>query len=197
MSNQQAEYFHQKYGMTKTHSAVVDAMAHVAPCKVLDLGCGQGRNALYLALLGFDATASDYNPGGLGSLQAMAEAEGLKVRTEVYDMNQAAIDEQYDFIVATVVFMFLNAERVPDIIANMQEQTSAGGYNLIVSAMDTLDYPCHMPFSFTFKENELREYYKDWELLVYKEEIGSMHARDAQGNPIQLKFVTMLAKKPE
>ena len=31
--------------------------------------------------------------------------------------------------------------------------------------MDTEDYPCQMPFSFTFKEGELAEYYKDWELV--------------------------------
>ena len=103
----QADYFHEKYGMTKTHSAVVDAMQTVAPCKALDLGCGQGRNALYLSLKGFDVTASDYNPGGMGTVEAIAEAEGLQVRTQVYDMNQAAIDESYDFMVATVVFMFL------------------------------------------------------------------------------------------
>ena len=78
----------------------------------------------------------------------------------------------------------------------MQAHTEAGGCNLIVSAMDTADFPCHMPFSFTFKENELRDYYAGWEMLDYREEIGSMHARDAAGNPVQLKFVTMLAKKP-
>jgi len=43
--------------------------------------------------------------------------------------------------------------------------------------------------------NELREYYQGWELLTYQEELGAMHPRDAQGNPIQLKFFTMLAKK--
>ena len=54
-----------------------------------------------------------------------------------------------------------------------------------------------MPFPFKFKEGELREYYRDWEIVEYKEELGAMHAKDAAGNPIQFKFVTMLAKKPE
>ena len=53
-----------------------------------------------------------------------------------------------------------------------------------------------MPFSFTFHEGELKKYYEGWEMAEYREEIGSMHATDAQGNPIQLKFVTMLARKP-
>ena len=59
-----ADYFRKKYGMTATHSAVKAAAEIVPPCKTIDLGCGQGRNALYLSLLGFDVTAVDYNPGG-------------------------------------------------------------------------------------------------------------------------------------
>ncbi len=56
--------------------------------------------------------------------------------------------------------MFLNRERVPSIIKNMQEHTCVGGYNLIVAAMSTDDVPCPLPFSFTFAENGLKEYYK-------------------------------------
>lgn len=125
----------------------------------------------------------------------MAARENLDVRTLAYDMNAAQLPEQYGLMVATVVFMFLRPDRIPAVIADMQEKTAAGGYNLIVSAMDTADYPCRMPFSFTFKEGELRNYYADWELTDYREEIGSMHATDESGNPIQMKFVTMLAKK--
>ena len=51
--------------------------------------------------------------------------------------------------------MFLEAERIPAIIRNMQEHTNPGGYNLIVCAMDTEDYPCQMPFSFTFKVGDM------------------------------------------
>ena len=190
------DYFRKKYGMTATHSAVKEALAHVAPCKTLDLGCGQGRNALTLALLGFDVDACDYNPGGLHGLAEAAAQENLPLQAFAYDINQADIGEDYGFIVATVVFMFLNPQRVPAIIADMQAHTQSGGYNLIVSAMDTADFPCLMPFNFTFKEGELARYYDGWEMVDYREEIGSMHATDANGKPIQLKFATMLARKP-
>ncbi|CAB1274982.1 putative AdoMet-dependent methyltransferase [Candidatus Nitrosacidococcus tergens] len=191
-----ADYFQQKYGITKTHSAIVSAVEYVKPCKVLDLGCGQGRNALFLGLLGYDVTASDINPSSANVIHEIANAEGFKLNTEVYDMNQASIGDNYDLIVATVVYMFLQPQQIPAIIADMQNKTNQGGYNLIVSAMDTKDFPCHMPFSFTFTEGELAQYYQRWDLLTYEEEVGSMHAKDAAGNPIQLKFVTMLAKKP-
>ena len=193
---EKADYFHKKYGMTATHSAVKAATAAVPPGKTLDLGCGQGRNALYLALKGYDVTAVDQNPNPLYALSDLAAQENLPLQIAGYDINAAALDEPYDFIVAIVVFMFLQAGRVPDIIANMQQNTARGGYNLIVSAMNTDDYPCPMPFSFTFKENELRDYYQGWELVEYREEPGNMHATDEAGNPIRLKFVTMLARKP-
>ena len=192
-----ADYFHKKYGMTRTHSAVVAANETVPPGKALDLGCGQGRNALYLALAGHEVTASDYNPGAAEGVARLAAQENLTVRAETYDINTAALDEDYDYIVATVVFMFLDPERVPAILADMQAHTNPGGYNLIVSAMNTADYPCQMPFSHTFREGELRDYYAGWEFITYEEAPGNMHATDAQGNPIRLKFVTMLARKPE
>ena len=193
---EKADYFHKKYGMTATHSAVREAVRVVPPGKTLDLGCGQGRNALFLSLAGYDVHAVDHNPSAVASVLDMAAHEQLPLRADVYDINAAALGEDYDFIFATVVFMFLRADRVPDIIADMQAHTRLGGCNLIVSAMDTADHPCHMPFSFTFKEGELQQYYAGWDLLKYEEAAGAMHATDAQGRPIQLKFVTMLARKP-
>ena len=93
--------------------------------------------------------------------------------------------------------MFLKPECIDNIITNIQEQTNIGGYNLIVSAMSTEDAPCPLPFPFTLKENELKEYYKDWEFLEYNENMGELHKTDENGNRIKMKFVTMLAKKPQ
>ncbi|RHE66038.1 SAM-dependent methyltransferase TehB [Streptococcus gordonii] len=189
------DYYAKKYGLTPVHSEVLEAAETVKPGKALDLGCGQGRNALFLEQLGFDVTAVDVNPLSLDNLASIIEAEDLNMLAGTYDINSANLTQKYDFIVSTVVFMFLNSERVPEIIRNMQEQTNPGGYNLIVCTMDTESHPCHMPFSFTFKEGELREYYKDWDFIKYNEDPGRLHKVDENGNRIQLQFATMLAKK--
>lgn len=192
---QKADYFSKKYNMTATHSEVKKAIEIIKTCKVLDLGCGQGRNSLFLSLLGYDVTAWDHNPTSLEFLKSTAEKEQLAMNIAQYDINQAAIQQQYDFILSTVVFMFLDPAAIPAIIDNMQQHTQSSGYNLIVAAMDTADTPCPIPFSFTFKEGELKTYYQDWELIKYQEELGELHKTDAQGNRIKLKFVTMLARK--
>ena len=189
------DYFPKKYNTNPVHSEVLEALQTVQPCKALDLGCGQGRNALFLAQHGFDVTAVDQNELSLEILQSIVEQEDLEMPVGIYDINSASIGQTYDFIVSTVVLMFLQADRIPAIIQNMQEQTSIGGYNLIVCAMDTEDYPCSVNFPFTFKEGELANYYKDWEFIKYNENPGHLHRRDENGNRIQLRFATMLAKK--
>ena len=189
------DYFPKKYNSNPVHSEVLEAMESLSPGKALDLGCGQGRNALFLAQHGFEVTAVDQNELALEILQSIVEQEDLEMTVGLYDINSAALTQTYDLIVSTVVLMFLQADRIPAIIQNMQDQTNPGGYNLIVCAMDTEDYPCQVPFSFTFKEGELADYYKDWELIKYNENPGHLHRRDEHGNRIALRFATMLAKK--
>ena len=189
------DYFLKKYNCNPVHSEVLEAMESLSPGKALDLGCGQGRNALFLAQHGFEVTAVDQNELALEILQSIVEQEDLEMTVGLYDINSANLKQSYDLIVSTVVLMFLQADRIPAIIRNMQDQTNPGGYNLIVCAMDTEDYPCQVPFSFTFKEGELADYYKDWELIKYNENPGHLHRRDEHGNRIALRFATMLAKK--
>ncbi len=165
------DYFAKKYGYTKTHS-------------------------LYLASLGYDVTSLDWNVPSLQKLQEVATQEGLALEVEPYDIESADIPGgQYDWIVSTVVLMFLHEEVIPDVIENMQSHTAPGGYNLIVAAMSTEDAPCPVNFPFTFKEGELLEYYAGWEILKYNEDFGELHKTDANGNRLRFRFATLLAKK--
>ncbi|TDN64180.1 tellurite resistance methyltransferase TehB [Scandinavium goeteborgense] len=190
-------YFTDKYGMTRTHSEVLHAATKIAPGKALDLGCGNGRNSLYLAANGFDVTAWDKNPAGIMNLETVRQAEGLdNLRSKELDLNKLTFEGEYDFILSTVVMMFLQSDTIPGLIANMQRCTKPGGWNLIVAAMDTDDYPCNVGFPFAFKQGELKDYYAGWEFDRYNEDVGQLHRTDANGNRIKLRFATMLARKP-
>ncbi|HAF53435.1 MAG TPA: tellurite methyltransferase, partial [Leclercia adecarboxylata] len=152
-------YFTEKYGMTRTHSEVVYSAGIVKPGKTLDLGCGNGRNSLYLAANGFDVTAWDKNANSIDNIESIKAKEGItNLQTAIQDLNTLRFDGEYDFILSTVVLMFLQAETIPGLIDNMQRCTKPGGYNLIVAAMDTEDYPCNVGFPFAFKTGELSGY---------------------------------------
>ncbi|MEZ2584675.1 tellurite resistance methyltransferase TehB [Kluyvera intermedia] len=196
MTTRDENYFTEKYGMTRTHSDVVHAATLIKPGRTLDLGCGNGRNSLYLAANGYDVTAWDKNAMSIKNLLSIRDSEGLEnLQAEVKDLNALSFDGEYDFILSTVVMMFLEAKTIPGLIANMQRCTKPGGYNLIVAAMDTDDFPCTVGFPFAFKAGELKNYYEGWDLLKYNEDVGELHRTDENGNRIKLRFATMLARK--
>ena len=197
MTIRDENYFTNTYGLTRTHSEVLHAAELIAPGRALDLGCGSGRNSLYLAARGFDVTAWDRNPMSIGTLRDIAAKEGLGgMKIAEKDLNQLAFDGEYDLILSTVVMMFLEPRTIPGLIANMQRCTAPGGWNLIVAAMDTEDFPCTIGFPFAFKAGELRGYYEGWRFARYNEDVGELHRTDADGNRIKLRFATMLAQRP-
>lgn len=181
-----------RYGLNPAHSEVIEASKTIQPCDALDMGCGTGRNALFLGQLGFNVVAIDSNPGAIQTLESIVEEEDItNIQAQVYDINEAAIQGDYGLIACTVTLMFLNPSRVDAVITDMQEHTLIGGYNLIVCAMDTEAYPCPVNFPFLLKEGQLSELYNGWELVKYNENLGTMH------NGAQLQFATMLARKAE
>ena len=184
-----------RYGLNPAHSEVVEACKFIEPCDTLDMGCSNGRNALYLSQLGFNVTAIDINPGAIDMLQSIITEEKLdNIKAQVHDINSASLGEGYDkgygFISCTVTLMFISPANVDAVLVDMQKRTQPGGYNLIVCAMSTEEHPCPVPFPFTLKAGQLREAYTGWDLIKYNEDVGTMH------NGAKLQFATMLARKP-
>ncbi len=179
-----------RYNLNPAHSEVVEACKTIEPCNALDMGCSNGRNALYLSQLGFNVIAVDNNPSAIDMLQKIVSEEGIaNIKAQVYDINNSEIGVNYDFIACTVTLMFLDPARIDAVIADMQDHTLPGGYNLIVCAMSTEEHPCPIHFPFTLKAGQLREAYEGWGLIKYNEDVGTMH------NGAQLQFATMLAQK--
>ena len=166
------EYFYNKYNFNYPHLEVVKATKFIEPCKTLDLGAGKGRNSLYLSSLNFNVTAIDYNADFLHELADISIKEKLNLNVFKYDITEANIKNTYDFIFSTDVFMYLNPTRIQSVIGNIKKQTHDKGYNLIISALNATKHGCPLtPFPFSFMENELKEYYNDWKILKYKENI--------------------------
>ena len=62
---------------------------------VLDLGCGDGRNALFLASKGFDVKALDLSLVGIEKMNRFAQEKGLLVTGQVADLSKWSFDQDY------------------------------------------------------------------------------------------------------
>ena len=194
------DYFYKKYQLSPTHSEILAATPYLQGGRALDVGCGQGRNALYLSQLSqhsFEVDAWDVNASSLQKLQQIIDAEGIqKIHVQQRDLNaDPSITGTYDFICCTVVMMFLEAKTVKPLIAQMQQATNVNGFNLIVCAMDTPDIPAQADFPFAFKIGELSALYEGWNIVKYNEDVGELHRVDAEGKRIKQQFATLLAQK--
>lgn len=72
------------YGL-EPNQFVSAELAGLAPRKVLDLGCGQGRNSVWLASQGHDVTGLDLSAVGIDQARELAARAGVEVRFEVCD----------------------------------------------------------------------------------------------------------------
>ena len=58
----------------------------VLPCKTIDLGCGAGNYAIYLAGLGFEVTGVDSSPTAITIARDHAEKRGVRCRFILADL---------------------------------------------------------------------------------------------------------------
>lgn len=80
------------------------------PGTALDLGCGEGRNAIWLAEQGWRVTAIDFASEGIGKARKLAQSKNAKVEWRCADVMHYAMGEgEYDLIV--MVFLHIPAEQ--------------------------------------------------------------------------------------
>jgi cyclopropane fatty-acyl-phospholipid synthase-like methyltransferase len=71
----------------------------VRPCKTIDLGCGAGNYAIYLAGLGFDVTGVDSSPTAIKIAEEHEKKQGVRCRFIVADLlgDVHEVTDTFDF----------------------------------------------------------------------------------------------------
>jgi len=139
---------------------LVEAAELLAPGRALDLACGAGRNAIYLASLGWSVLAVDSSPAALGILRERAAAGGLRIDARQADLEggEFAIEPaSFDLICD---FLYLQRNLFPQI----REGLRPGG--LFAAEILVRDA---QPHRFALEPGELREEFAGWKILYYSE----------------------------
>jgi tellurite methyltransferase len=151
------------------HPLLVEFVSKLEPGRALDVACGVGRHAIWLAELGWKVTAVDNSRVAIEILRRRASEKGLVIdsRTADLELHKFILEpDSYDLI---VVCKYLQRDLFPAIRAGARP----GGVVIAVIPMVD-DDPQIKPMSpaFLLNPGELRAEFEGWDL-----------ARDFEGKP--------------
>ena len=84
--------------------------ASSAPGRALDLACGEGQNAIWLASLGWDVVGVDYSEVAIAKARARAERDGVEAEFVCADLVGYAPDPQA-FDLVLVLYLHIPADQ--------------------------------------------------------------------------------------
>ena len=140
------------------------------PAKVLEVGCGEGQNAIYLAMQGHLVDAFDLSEHGIAKLKHRCELSNAQVNAFTADITTYQFEQYYDVIICFGTLHFVAKNEWKRFINNAKENTNKGGIHIMQIFTDAVPASEDIaPFAIGLaKDGELRELYADWEILQFK-----------------------------
>ena len=164
--------------MTHNHDTdparfLIDNTSILPVGRVLDVAMGSGRNAVYLAKMGFDVYGVDISPENIANALYLSRKTGVTIHPEVGDLENGykIAENTYDIIIC---FNYLQRSLFPQI----KKGVKAGG--MVVYETFTIDQPQFgKPTNpnFLLKYNELLDMFREFRCLRYRE--GILENREA------------------
>jgi tellurite methyltransferase len=154
-----------------------------APRSALDVACGAGRDAVFLAQHGFDVEGCDHDLVALGRVQALARRHGVTVRTERRDLERPGLAPHARRFDLVVCFRFLHRPLFPW----MERAVAPGGW-LVYETFRTGQERFGRPIRphFLLGRGELAGAFPALETVHYEE-------REPEGGPVTAR---LLARRP-
>ncbi len=132
----------------------------IRPCRAIDLGCGAGANAIYLAQKGFEVTGVDFAESAIEKARERAREAGVDVDFIVDDLTDLRhVSGTFDFLLDYGVFDDLRLHQRESYLQNMLALTHSHSRYLLWG----FEYPMRwwerfLPFyDIPFRAGEIEE----------------------------------------
>ena len=171
MSEQDRNKWNQRYAEDSYHknnpvTLVEEWLPRLPAGRALDVACGAGRNAIFLAQAGYKVDAIDISREGLKLARQEAENQGLSINWIEHDLDQPyRFDTDYDLI---IVMWYVDT----GLISRLCDCLAPGGYILCEEHLVT-DQEVIGPTSSNYRvaAGVLREAVSGLDVLLYEESI--------------------------
>ena len=110
---------------------LADRVGFLTPKRALDIGCGLGGNAVWLAENGWSVTAVDYSSVAIEKPNNLATKRGVQVEFLVADASTYRPLESFELVISFFIQLFPEARAA--MLGNMSRALTPGGTLLFVS----------------------------------------------------------------
>ena len=159
------------FGIEPNTTVVEFEHLYNASGNILEIGCGEGKNALYLAKQGFqNIDAFDLSDNAIAKLNRAAQRNELALNAWVQDLRQFRFEKLYHLVISFGTLHFVEKADWKTLLFNTKANTVAGGLHIIQIFTNTLPAsPDIAPFAIGLSDDrELEALYSDWNILQYK-----------------------------
>ena len=145
-----------------------EVMKLVPPTKtvrVLDIGCGEGKDAVFFAKNGYKVSAFDITGSGVDKAKRLAEKHRVSVNFFKADVKDFRLESEFDVLFCSGVLHYIPNELRREIFENYQKHTAEGGIhsmNVFVKKPFIPVPPDKDSRNFNWRSGELFGYYTDW-----------------------------------
>ena len=149
---------------------------------LLDLGCGQGRDSIFLASLGYQVTAVDSSKVGINQMLTKAQSQELEIDGIVNDIQNLKLQKKFDVILFDMLLHGFEDSTQLELLRKYSNSLNQNGILCIVYPDD---------FKVDHFMNMLKSLPMNWNLL---EEITVNDVPKIEGETIDFKFKMMVAQ---
>lgn len=147
--------------------------------KILEIGCGEGTNAVYLAKNGYDVTAFDLSKTAVEKTKNLADKCEVNISPFIADLNDYLPTEKFDVVFSSGTLQYLLPEKRAAFMSAIQNSTQVNG----IHVLHTFAHKQYVPLApdaesseFLWRSGELLEMYQDWRIEKFVEEIKSCNS---------------------
>lgn len=187
------------YWGTEPNSACYEILKRMPPVRrlsVLDIGCGEGKDAVFLARNGYDVTAFDIADAGLEKAKRLADKVGVEIELFKSDVQDYRLDRPFDILFSSGVLHYVRADLRSELFGNYRRFTSPGGLhvlNVFVDKPFIAPPPENEANAHAWHSGELLALYRDWRIEDSSEVIFDCLS---SGVPHQHAMSKLIAREP-
>jgi len=137
--------------------------------RVLDLGCGEGRDSVFLAEQGHDVVGLELSLEGLRKAARLAASRGLRVPWVCAALPDLPVRGPFDLVYSCGSIHYVARQDRARLFEALRALTRRGGYHAHVVFTDRRVYREKNEVVHYFAPRELREAYRDWTIIRHDE----------------------------